>query len=53
MKNKKNDRMKEVQASHVEPANCGPLKSLFQDLNGQLQSYLDALKTASGDQSSN
>ncbi len=53
MKNKKDARMKEVQTSHVSSANCGPLKSLFMELNNQLQDYLDALKTASGDQNSN
>ena len=31
----------------------GGFKSLFVELNSQLQSYLEALKTASGEQGSN
>lgn len=49
MKDKKNEREKGEGRSVVS----GSVKSLFMELNNQLQNYLDALKTASSDQNSN
>lgn len=49
MKDKKNEREKDEGRSVVS----GSVKSLFLELNSQLQNYLDALKTASSDHNSN
>jgi hypothetical protein len=49
MKDKKSERVKEEGRSVVS----GSVKSLFMELNNQLQNYLDALKTASSDHNSN